>query len=280
MLGIDISHDQVSARSKGNGTGKPQAIILAAGRGQRLGEHADEFPKCLLQIGGRSLLDHQLDMLAEAGIEDICVVAGYQRHAVERACKQRAHVVVNSDWATTNSLYSLSLTGNWVTRDVVVLNCDVLADTKVLSRLMAHKSSCFAYDSSSGDDAEHMKVELFNGVLRSMSKTLDEEKVHGENVGILYFSANDAKQLFEHASTIIGMGGANQWLAKAVQELARECALTGIDIRDIPWIEIDYHEDLERARNHTWPLIQQSQELAWTCGDARKQPVECAYGES
>lgn len=278
MLGIDIPRNHIVACSRGSGARKPQAIILAAGRGQRLGDYAEAIPKCLLQVGGRSLLDHQLDMLADVGIEDICIVAGYQRHSVERACNQRAQVIVNPDWATTNSLYSLSLAGNWVNRDVVVLNGDVLVDTRVLSRLMDQMSSCFAYDSSSGSEAEHMKVELLNGVLLSMSKDLDIARVQGENVGILYFAAREARQLFVHADTLIGSGGRSHWLARAVQELARESALAGVDIRDIPWIEIDYHEDLERARNHTWPLILQS--TALPSGNTAKSslPATCAYG--
>ena len=237
-------------------TARPQALILAAGRGQRLGARVDEFPKCLLQVGGRSLLEHQLAMLSALGIDDICIVAGYHRTAVKRVCHGRAYVIDNVRWAETNSLYSFWLARNWVTRPLVVMNCDVLADQRVLSRLLEDSSSCFAFDSGSGDDEEHMKVELSDGTLQSMSKTLHASQVHGENVGMLHFSATDAQALFDEAESILERGGENMWMASAVQELAREHAVLGVDIRGLSWIEIDYQEDLEDARRRIWPSIQ------------------------
>lgn len=261
MPGFDLPRRETIVRSNRSGEKKPQALILAAGRGQRLGDSADEFPKCLLQVGGSSLLDHQLNMLVEAGITDICVIAGYQKNAVERACQNRAHVIINPEWACTNSLYSLLLARAWVNRDLVVMNCDVLVDSSALSMLLNNKSSCFAYDSSSGDDDEHMKVEIFDGVLKSMSKDLHHSKVNGENVGMLYFQQQDSTQLFVHADALVSAGGGRQWMAEAVQLLARERALVGVDIKDLPWIEIDYHADLEKARDYTWPLIEQRRQL-------------------
>jgi choline kinase len=153
-----------------------QAVILAAGRGRRLGAHVEEFPKCLLQVGGRTLLDHQLSMLSAAGIYDVTVVAGYHHNAVARATRGRAHVVRNRHWATTNSLYSFWLARHRISGPVVVMNCDVLADQRVLTRLLESSLSCFAYDSSSGADDEHMKVELSGDILRSMSKTLERRE--------------------------------------------------------------------------------------------------------
>ena len=242
----------------------PQALILAAGRGQRLGDHVEEFPKCLLQVGGRSLLDHQLSTLAAAGIHDVCVVAGYHRNVVARACHGRVHIINNPDWATTNSLYSFSLARHWVNRSVVVMNCDVLADPKVLSQLLQDESSSFAFDSGSGDDAEHMKVEMSGGTLKSMSKSLDAAKVHGENVGMLHFSSSDVRELFSHAESILDDGGRNMWMATAVQALAQERTLHGVDISGSAWIEIDYQEDLEAARSNIWPLIERRKHPRYT----------------
>jgi len=248
----------------------PQALILAAGRGKRLGPHIEDFPKCLLQVGGRSLLDHQLFMLAAAGIRDVCVITGYHHSAVERVCHGRAHVLNSSKWAETNSLYSFWLARNWVSRQLVVMNCDVLADQRVLSRLLESTSSSFAFDSNSGDDDEHMKVELSGNVLKSMSKTLDATKVHGENVGMLHFSASDARSLLSHAATILRHDGENMWMASAVQALAREQTLLAVDVRDLPWIEIDYQDDLEDARQRVWPSIQPDNRPGQTPSDGQR----------
>lgn len=249
---------------------RPQGLILAAGRGRRLGAEVEEVPKCLLRVGGKTLLDHQLDMLQSAGIQDVCVVAGYQKQALLRACRGRATVICNEHWADTNSLYSLSLARDWVANDVVVMNCDVLVDPAVLPQLLATRSSCFAYDSSSGNDDEHMKVELSGNRLVTMSKTLDSTCVHGENVGLLHFLADDARRLFAHAETILAAGSKTEWMASAVQHLAEKRPLQGVDVRGRPWIEIDFAEDLEDARRRIWPLIQYQRSRADT---SRKKPL-------
>ena len=270
---IDALKYSFNASQAGTATA-PQALILAAGRGQRLGDHVEEFPKCLLQVGGRSLLDHQLSMLAAAGIHDVCVVAGYHRNVVARACSGRAHVINNLDWARTNSLYSFWLARHWIKRSVVVMNCDVLADPNVLSQLLQIKSSSFAFDSGSGADKEHMKVELSGGTLKSMSKSLDATQVHGENVGMLHFSASDVRKLFSHAESILDGGGKNLWMASAVQALARERALYGVDISGSAWIEIDYQEDLDAARSNIWPLIERRRHPRNTRFEMRESAVD------
>lgn len=255
---------------------RPQGLILAAGRGRRLGTKVEEIPKCLLRVGGKTLLDHQLEMLENAGIRDICVVAGYKRHALIRACRGRASVIYNEHWAETNSLYSFWLARQWVNRDVVVMNCDVLTDPVALTRLLATGSSCFAYDSSSGNDDEHMKVELSGDLLVTMSKTLDSARVHGENVGLLHFSADDARLLFAQAGAILESDGRTLWMASAVQQLAVEKPLQAIDMRDRPWIEIDFEADLEDARRRVWPLIEEQRKRAATLRETRQ--VETAIG--
>ncbi len=237
----------------------PQAQILAAGRGKRVGERADIIPKCLLQVGGKTLLEHQLNLLNRAGIYDICIVAGYHRNKIVHAVQDRATVIENPVWAETNSLYSFTLAKSWVTRDLVVINGDVLCGPRLLRRVLSEKQSCIAYDSGSGQDAEHMKIVLQNGRLRSMGKTLCNGQVHGENVGILKFTAHDAIELFQHAEDSLGNGARKKWLAVAVEKLARERAVSAIDVCDLPWIEIDFEDDLFAARDQVWPAIRISE---------------------
>jgi len=100
-----------------------------------------------------------------------------------------------------------------------------------------------------------MKVELSGNRLVTMSKTLDSARVHGENVGMLHFLADDARRLFAHAEAVLESGSKTLWMASAVQQLAEENPLQAVDVRGRPWIEIDYEEDLEDARHRVWPLI-------------------------
>lgn len=248
-----------STQSTRTNTSSPhrQAVILAAGRGSRMNGESREIPKCLLEVGGRQLIEHQLDALAEHGIEDVCVVTGYRADLIERRLGRRATTIKNEIWDRTNSLFSLSLTRNWVVGDVVVINCDVLAHPDIFDRLLNNeKGSRFVYDSDSGDDDEHMKVTFAKDrTLTAMSKKMRSADVQGENVGMLYIAADDTEALFGHASDVLAAGGLHTWLASAVERLAASANVTGIDIRDLPWTEIDFPKDLQHARSSVWPKI-------------------------
>lgn len=232
-----------------------QAVILAAGRSSRIDGAIDSQPKCLAVVGGRTLVDHQLSLLEEVGITRICVVVGYRGAEVSKVVGTRAECIHNSLWKGTDSLYSLWLSRKWVVGSFVVMNCDVLLHPEVLRRILAKHGSAFAYDSSSGTEQEHMKVELKNGYLHSMSKALPPERSHGENVGALYFNNRTAQLLFREAELLIRSGNQQKWMAAAVQQVARRARLRGIDVSDLPWIEIDFPSDLRKAQDITWPTI-------------------------
>ncbi len=241
------------------------AVILAAGRGSRLDGETQSRPKCLVEVGGRSLLEHQLNALISSGIKRIFVVAGYQCPQVYRVARSHAAVICNDAWATTNSLFSLRLTRNWVTGPVLVLNGDVLMHPDIVIRLLRSGGNSFGYDSSSGKQDEHMKVEMAGDVLRAMSKDLPIDRCHGENIGMLYFNEESTDLLYREAEVALENGDVSAWVATAVERVARATELRGVDVRDLPWVEIDFPEDLAYARREVWPNISRA------CGEGLMQ---------
>ena len=231
---------------------QPEAIILAAGRGSRLGASTEARPKCLVRVGGVPLIEHQLRMLAMAGVTRVSVVVGYRAEEVRAAVAHRARTILNPQWEDTNSLYSFSLCHGHVRGPLLVLNCDVLVHPVALQRLLNARCSALLYDSSSGRDEEEMKVELDRGFLSAMSKILPHHRANGENVGILYFEEDALRSLFQEARLALSEGYRNGWLATAVERTARRRPVRGIDIADLPWIEIDFPDDLLRACDLTW----------------------------
>jgi choline kinase len=232
-----------------------QAVILAAGRGSRMNHLTQSRSKCLLQVGDQTILEYQIELLREAGIRDICVVTGYGKEAVFDVVGNSVHAIVNPAWAQTNSLYSLWLCRDWIAGSLVVMNCDVYPHPDILSLVLAEAGDHFAYDSLSGADEEHMKVELEDGYLSAICKSLDAERTHGENVGLLSFSLATAQALIEEAETLLKAGHRQLWLPAAVDSLARRAAIRGVDIVGMPWAEIDFPEDLEFARREVYPAV-------------------------
>lgn len=232
-----------------------QVLILAAGMGRRLGSMCDRTPKGLLRVGPRTLIEHQLAALRRMAIDSVCLVVGHMAWNLRRALRDRCEYIVNSRYEQTNSLYSLWLARRWVRGPLLLMNCDVLAHPHIIARIASAQGSALAYDSASGHDPEHMKVSLERGCVRAVSKTLAPERTHGENVGILKFDAPDAARLMDAADQIVSDGGHRAWAPAAVDRIAGRTPIRAIDVADLPWCEIDFPEDIRRARQRIWPAI-------------------------
>ena len=244
-----------------------QALILAAGRGSRLGEKTSDLPKCLLEIGRKPLIEHQLETLADAGVGPVGMVVGYCADEIREVVGIGAEYIENSRWNVTNSLYSFSMARDWITGPVLILNSDTIVHPDVVNRLARHSGDCFAYDSSSGNGGEHMKVKLSDGQLGAMGKDLALEEISGENVGIISLTESTALKLLERADELLQeSGGETLWLGSAVNSIAEDVDIAGVDVAGLPWGEIDFSYDLVRARKEVWPAIKRDMEqrrLPW-----------------
>lgn len=247
----------------------PTAIILAAGRGHRLGALTEREPKCFLRVGPLTLLEHQLEALRRFGVSPAVVVAGYRSELVAGRVAGRALLVENSRHAATNSLYSLWLARAHADDGFVLLNADVLFDPEVLRRVLdSPYPQAFAVERRSRFEAEEMKVELEGDRIRAMSKTLEPERSHAENLGVLKFSAAGARVLFSMMEELLAAGGEQQFCPYAFNALADDLPLHAVPVEDLPWVEIDFLEDLQRAREEIWPAIEARRRQAEPAGVA------------
>lgn len=232
-----------------------QAVILAAGQGSRLGEAVNGTPKCMLRIGGSTLIEHHVRVLRQVGVKRICVVIGYGAEIVKEVLHSDCFCVMNSKFAQTNSLYSLWLAQQCIQGPFMLMNCDVLAHPDVFWRLVKTEGNALAYDSKSGCDDEHMKVQIIDGRLQTMNKQLPQSEVSGENVGILKFDAQGSELLFKEADRIVETGKLDAWAPAAVSGIANQTTINCVDVSDLPWVEIDFAEDYLEAEYRVWPAI-------------------------
>jgi choline kinase len=232
-----------------------QALILAAGRGQRCCLQANTS-KASLEIGTRSLIQHQVASLRKIGIEQIGIVTGHAAEQVQTIAGPGCEYIYNSLYAETNSLYSLWSARQWLKGSFMLLNCDVLADHRIYEMVARTPGCALAYDSASGGEDEHMKVTLDGGRLRHMSKERNGHPVHGENIGMLKFSGWEAVQSLMHETDcLVGRGITNTWAAAAFNSLAAQVAIECIDVSGLPWTEIDNQSDLQNARERILPRL-------------------------
>jgi len=233
-------------------------VILAAGQGARLNGGQGDTPKCLVSLGGESLLVRNRRVLREAGVDDVIVVIGCAADAVRRSCPD-VSFVENGLFARTNSLYSLWLARPHLVEGFVVMNCDVLVHPQLVSDLLGawHEDALLVdYRSEQtryGD--EEMKVTARRGCVSEISKAMDPEKADGENVGIAKFGRDGARILIEEMNSLVEAGEFKAWVPRAFERFAARRPLHVIGTRGLPWIEIDFPDDYRRAVDVVLPRI-------------------------
>src|SRR5689334_15728440 len=122
-------------------SGRPTAVLLAAGVGRRLGQ-ARPAPKVLLEFGGRTLLSRHCDALVAAGVARLTIVVGFERGQIEAAVAGLSTPLsidfVENPRFTEGSVVSLAAAGAVLRAGgpVILMDGDVLYDPAMLMRLM------------------------------------------------------------------------------------------------------------------------------------------------
>jgi choline kinase len=238
-----------------------KGIILAAGKGSRLNGTAGDKPKCLVEAGGVTLIERQIEVLARAGIDDVAVVVGCQADRVRAVCGPHVTYVENRRFAVTNSLYSLWMARALLYEGFVVLNCDVLFHPVLLDDLLASRHDAallvaYREPNQAPFGYEEMKVKVRCGRVVAMSKTMPPDEADGENLGIVKFGRAHAACLVGIMDRLVAAGGLRDWAPRAFAEFARQRPLHAIGTRGYPWIEIDFPEDYQRAIRDVLPRIE------------------------
>lgn len=232
------------------------AIILAAGVGSRLRPLTADRPKCLLDVGGRTLLERQLDALRQAGVTNIAIVTGYRGDQIRAGVPTTVRIIDSARFEDTNSLYSLWLARDCLTGGALILNSDVLAPAALLSRLLrAPAEDAVLVDRQDHFEAEDMKVTLEGEFIKDFGKSLPPDRSHAHNVGMAKFGSRGARRLCQCLERLVASGHENDWAPVAYRDYASTWALGAVLTDGLPWIEIDYPEDLERARSEIAPAI-------------------------
>ncbi|MBW4570523.1 MAG: phosphocholine cytidylyltransferase family protein [Tolypothrix carrinoi HA7290-LM1] len=244
-----------------------KALILAAGVGKRLGKDGENQPKCLLKFNGKSLLERHLDYLRYCQIESVAIVVGYQAEKIQdeiTALKAENWVstVYNPDY-TKGSIISLGTLKKHLTAgdEILLMDADVLYDRRILEQLVkTNIPNCFLLDRDFEPGEEPVKLCVQDNYLVEFRKKLAADLTYdfaGESVGFFRFESAIAHRLAAITEDYITNKRHEEPLEEAIRDLLLENPKTfGYeDITGLPWIEIDFPEDIKRAKNEILPQL-------------------------
>ncbi|HVO46985.1 MAG TPA: NTP transferase domain-containing protein [Steroidobacteraceae bacterium] len=248
-----------------------RAILLAAGRGLRLQQPEDQqLPKCLLQFGGLTLLERHLRLLRTAGVQEIVLALGFRHELVQAELDRiqwqpRPAVVLNPGFEL-GSVLTVHTVAEAMTRggDVLLMDADVLYHEGIMTALVAGAGPVnrllIDRDFEAGD--EPVKLCVRAGVPVELRKQVTaglQYDTIGESVGFFRLDEVAARRLAAIVAGYVDSGRSNMPHEEAVRDLLleRSQVFEVADVSGLPWIEIDFPNDVKRAAQEVLPQVQQ-----------------------
>ena len=239
-----------------------QAVILAAGFGQRLRPITESIPKCLVPVNGKPLLINALEILEARAVHGVVLVVGHMKEKIYQAVGHefgnvRISYVENDTYDKTNNVYSLWLARDRLNKDSLLLECDLYYGGDIIDALMDDCRGCNVlvskYDPASMDGTV-VEVGRGNVVKRLIVKRDQEEGFDFSDkyktVNMYCFSREFLRRyLTPYLDLYVGSYGLNSYYELVLGGLIY---LGQPDIRAViveadKWYEIDDKEDLRRA---------------------------------
>lgn len=233
------------------------AVILAAGRGTRLAGAGLDVPKGLVEIGGETLVGRSVRLLQQRGIIDVLLVTGHQSPLYEAfaAARQGVRCLYNPNYSAMGSLESLCCALNVATKPFLLLDSDILYESRGLDALLkdpAENAALISSPTGSGDEFYVWTDGAQN--IHHFSKSIADklEAPAGEHVGILKIGVSLQGAMLAHAHGKLRREPMIPYELLLI-ELLQEHAMKNTFVHDLLWSEIDNEEMLVTARNVVWP---------------------------
>jgi choline kinase len=244
-----------------------RAIMLAAGRGSRLsGDNPDHPPKSLLKFGEETLLERHIRILRAAGIEGLTLVVGYRAADIHGeiarlGANNFVEAIDNPDFreGTAVSLWhaASALTSG---ERVLFMDADVLYHPDLIKRLIESPSdNCLLLDQEFDPGNEPVRLCAKGDQVVEFRKGVDVDcDLVGEWPGFLTLGPDTAREVAETLNNMVTTGNRNAPMEDAIRKIALDAPAGSFRIEDItglPWIEIDFPEDLVRAEHEILPRL-------------------------
>lgn len=242
-----------------------KCVILAAGMSTRLRPLTNTLPKCLLEVGGKSILRRTVENLFEANIKRIAIVIGFEGEQIRNHLKaqfpgHRFCYIRNPKYAETNNAYSLLLAREFFMQsdvtvalkdELLVLDGDIVFDPGLVPYLRnSSTADRIAVRIKGEHDTEEIRVKVGRtGFVEAIGKEVAVAETYGESIGIEWFTRETGERLFQTLNKRVRQGaGRTEFYECAFQEMINDgTRMKAVDVSEFPSVEIDSLDDLEQA---------------------------------
>ena len=262
----NLDEEQIEKIENSLNKNNHKALIIAAGLGSRLKKHTENLPKCMLDFGGKTLLQRQLDAYKNSGVEDISLIRGYKKEKIKY---KGIKYFENTDYRNNNILNSIFYAEKVIKGNIIISYSDILFDASVVQRTLDsnHDISVVVDIDWRGyyvgrkdhpiSEAENVIFNSNNEVEKIGKINKGNQEVHGEFIGMIKLSDHGTKIFKEnfHRLKKIYWNKPFQrakvfqkaYLTDFIQELVDIGIKVHCVIIESGWKEIDTVEDYKKA---------------------------------
>ena len=236
-----------------------KAILISAGKGERLYPLTKNTPKSLLEVGnGLTLLETQLHSLSENNIKDIIIIVGYKAEQIEAKIKDyqgkfNITTVYNPFYDVSNNLLSVWMARHYMQDEFISINGDdIFAPEVVESLLKSNHDITMVIDEKDEYDEDDMKVVHKDGLILEVSKKIDSKKANGESIGMIKFSNKGPEIYTSILDEMVRIhDNRNVFYLKAIQKIIDKGFKVNYSMcKETDWSELDFHPDLKLIRTY------------------------------
>lgn len=231
-----------------------KAIVLAAGKSTRLYPLTSSLPKCLLLIGDKTILDHQIEGLIASGVTELVLVIGFQKrkiidHLAEKKYPMKITFVENDLYENSGPITSLGFAREYLKGPLIFFHCDVLFTAGAITSLLAHPDeSVLLYRENVWDEEAGKIIVDDDDEVRELGKHIEKDRATGEYLQIAKFGADFCTRLVAVLDERI-RAGRDGYTIDAFNDVVRDAAVRAVGLPFKGFAaEIDTREDYEAAR--------------------------------
>ena len=245
---------------------RSKALIVAAGLGSRLKDHTENLPKCMLDFGGKTLLQRQLSSYKKCGVEDISIIRGYKKNKINY---KGLNFFDNNDFKDNNILNSIFYGEEVINGNIIISYSDILFEPYVVQRLLGsdHDISVVVdidWRDYYIDRKDHPLSEAENVIFNSNNEVIkigkiatEKEEVHGEFIGMIKLNHHGCETFKKHFHRVKKFfwdkpfQRAKTFQKAYLTDMIQELVDVGIKVHCViierGWKEIDTVEDYKKA---------------------------------
>ena len=262
----ELSDDEIANIEKKINESTTKVLIAAAGLGSRLKGHTENLPKCMLDFGGKTLLERQLSVYRNCGIDNISLVRGYKKNKINY---NNLKYFINNDYENNNILNSIFYGEKVINGNIIIAYSDILFESSVVQRLLDsdHDVSVVVDIDWRGyyvgrkdhpiEEAENVIFNSNNEVVKIGKIATEKEEVHGEFIGMMKLTHRGSeifKQNFHRVKKLYWnkpFQRAKTFQTAYLTDMIQELVDIGIKVHCViierGWKEIDTVEDYQKT---------------------------------